>query len=80
MIRCFFDPWIRDQDSGSGMGKKSGSGIRDEHLRLFFRKLRNSFRVKILEFFDADPDIQNLLTLDPGSGMEKFGSRDKHPR
>jgi hypothetical protein len=31
---------------GSGMGKKSGSGILDEHPRSFFRELRNSFRAK----------------------------------
>ncbi len=33
-ILCFFDPWIRD-------GEKIR--IRDEHPRLFFRELRNSF-------------------------------------
>jgi hypothetical protein len=32
-----FDPGIRDGK------KKSGSGIRDEHHRSFFRGLRNSF-------------------------------------
>jgi hypothetical protein len=40
------------------------------------------FRVKILKFFDADPDHGSgiFLTLDPGWG-KKFGSgiRDKHP-
>jgi hypothetical protein len=38
---------------------------------------------KILKFFDADPDLGSeiFLTLDPGSRMEKIGSRigDKHP-
>jgi hypothetical protein len=31
---------------------------------------------KILTFFDADPDPGSgiFLTLDPGSGMQKFGS------
>jgi hypothetical protein len=45
---------------GSSMGKKigSGSGMNNPDL---IRELRNSFFVKILKFFDADP----------GSGMEK---------
>jgi hypothetical protein len=43
------------------MGKKSRSGpgirIRDEHPVSYFLKLRNNFLgLKILEFFDADPD------------------------
>jgi hypothetical protein len=33
-------------DHGSGMEKKSGSGIRDEHPRSFFRELINSFGAK----------------------------------
>jgi hypothetical protein len=44
--------------------------------------LETIFWVKILKFFDADAGSWNrFLTLDPGSGMEKFGSgiRDKHP-
>jgi hypothetical protein len=32
------------------------------------------FWVKILKFFDADPGSRTFLTLDPGSGEEKFGS------
>jgi hypothetical protein len=34
------------------------------------------FGIKILKFFDGDPDpgSEIFLTLDPGSGMEKFGS------
>jgi hypothetical protein len=45
------------------MGKKSrsGSGIWDEHPRSYFRELRLIFGLKILKFFDADPD--------PGSGI-----------
>jgi hypothetical protein len=32
--------------------------------------------LKLLKFFDAvpDPEFGIILTLDPGSGMEKFGS------
>jgi hypothetical protein len=42
-IRCLSDPL----DSGSGMGKKSGS---------YFREHRNNFwGVLIIKFFDADP-------------------------
>jgi hypothetical protein len=41
-------------------------------------------KIKILKFFDADPDLgsRNYLTLNPGSGMEKFGSgiRDRKIR
>jgi hypothetical protein len=41
--------WIRDPvifcplDPGSGMGKKSGSRIRDEHPESYFLMLRNNF-------------------------------------
>jgi hypothetical protein len=34
------------------------------------------FLVKILKFFDADPVPGTLLTLNPGSGMEKIQIRD----
>jgi hypothetical protein len=56
--------------------EKSGSGIRDEHPRSFFRELRNNFfGAKILKFFDADPDpgswIRNLFNL--GSGIRNPG-------
>jgi hypothetical protein len=37
--------------------EKSGSGIRDEHPKSFFRELQKHFYgVKILQFFDADPE------------------------
>jgi hypothetical protein len=35
--------------------------------------------VKILEFFDADPELGSGDLFDSGSGMEKVGIRDKHP-
>jgi hypothetical protein len=71
-IRCFFD----HRDPGSEMVKKSRSGsgirIRDEQPGSYFRELRNNFfNVKILKFFMRIRDGKNL---DPGSGMEKFGS------
>jgi hypothetical protein len=55
---------------GSGIwdGKKSGSGMRDEHPRSFFQELRNRFlRLKILlKFFYAYPGSGNFFTLDSG--------------
>jgi hypothetical protein len=66
--------------SGSGMEKnpEPGSGIRDEHPGSCKYQF---FRLKVLKFFDADPDPGILSTLDPGSGMEKIGSgiRDNDP-
>jgi hypothetical protein len=50
---------------GSGMGKKSGSGIRirDEPPGSYFRELKKTmFWVKILKFFDVVPGS--------GSGMD----------
>jgi hypothetical protein len=44
------------------------SCIRNEHPGSYFREL------KILKFFDADPEFGIFLTLGVGSGMEKFGS------
>jgi hypothetical protein len=56
---------------GSGMGKKSGSG-----MNITGHGLETIFRVnlKILKFFYADPDPGSgvFLTLDPG--WKKFGS------
>jgi hypothetical protein len=41
-----------------------------------FESLKQFFGLKILKFFDADPDPGSgiFLILDPGPGMEKFGS------
>jgi len=71
--------WIPDPVlSGSGIrkGKKSGSRIRDEHTRSYFRELRNSvlglkyfnflMRIRIRDLFDPG--------LDPGSRIEKTES------
>jgi hypothetical protein len=57
---------------GSGMGKISGSLIRDKHPRSFSGSLE-TVCVKNIYIFDADPD--------PGCAMEKFGSgiRYKYP-
>jgi hypothetical protein len=56
------------------MGKKLGSGFRNEQPGSYFLELRNHFLgIKILKFFDADPVS--------GFGMEKIRIRDpeKHP-
>jgi hypothetical protein len=45
-------------------------------LANFSESLETVLELKILKFFDADsdPGSRNCLTLNPGSGMEKFGS------
>ncbi len=60
-------------DSGSGMGKKSGSRFGMNNLDHISESLVTILWVKILKFFDADPGGWKKF----GSGMEKF--RDKHP-
>ncbi len=59
------DPWIRDENAGS----------------YFSEFIKTIFWVKILRFFDVDPDPGSgmFLTLVPGSGMEKIRIRDKYP-
>jgi hypothetical protein len=49
-----------------------GSGIRDEHSDLIFR-------LKILKFFDADPESGILPILDPERKKIESGIQDKHP-
>jgi hypothetical protein len=67
---------VTNPDPGSGMGKKSrsesGMTIPDHN----FKSLKTIVWVKILKFFNADPDPG---ILDPGSGMGKIRIRDKHP-
>ncbi len=57
-------------------GKKSGSGIQDEHTRsnLFSESLVTFLGLKILKNLDADPGTEICFTLDPECGTEKFGS------
>jgi hypothetical protein len=56
------------------MGKKSGSG--DEYPRSLIFPRANSCGVKILQFFDEDPDPGPgiFLTLDPGGKNSDPGS------
>ncbi len=56
-----------DPDSGSGMGKKSGSGSGMNNLDHVSERLKAIFLVKILKFFDPDP------------GWKKFGSEINIP-
>jgi hypothetical protein len=73
-----------------GRESASGSGIRDEQPGSYFLELRNHFfgffGVKILKFFDADPEsgwnkfrsgIRDEKNSDPGSRMGKIRIRDK---
>jgi hypothetical protein len=55
------------------MGKKSRSGSVMNIPDHISERLETIFWVRILQFFDADPDPGSgiFLTLDPGSGMEK---------
>jgi hypothetical protein len=55
---------------------ESGINIPD-HIS---ESLATIFLVKILEFFDADPDPRSGNLLDLGSGIEKIRIRDEHPR
>ncbi len=63
-IRCIIDPWARDPDPGSGMGKIR---IRDEHSRSFFREfIEKQFWGKNTLILYCGSGI--CLTLCPGSG------------
>jgi hypothetical protein len=51
---------------GIGMGKSSGSELnKPDHIS---EGLKTIFWVKILKFFDADPDPESGISLNPGSG------------
>ncbi len=67
-IRNLFDP-------GSGMEKKSGSGMNIPDN--FSESLETVFRVKNTQILGCGSGIRNLF--DPGSGMEKFGSEINIP-
>jgi hypothetical protein len=57
---------LKNPGSGSETGRKSESGMNiPDH---FSEGLETGFRVKILKFFEADPDPGSgiFLTLDPG--------------
>jgi hypothetical protein len=65
---------LKPLDPGSGSRirdeKKSGSGMNiQDH---FYESLETVFGLKILKFFDADPELGVRNLFDPGSRMEKF--------
>ncbi len=69
---------IREPDTGSGIGKKSGSGSGMKILNHICESLE-TILVKILKFLDADADPVIFLTLDKGPGMKKIRVRDVYP-
>jgi hypothetical protein len=69
-ITGLFDPWIRDP----GWVKNQDSLSEMNVLNHISESLESIFGLKILKFFDADPGSGILLTLDPGSGIEREGS------
>ncbi len=70
-IRRFLDPWIRYP--GWKKNPDSGPGSEMNTSQIIFRDLRNSFKGWFF-YADPDPGSEIFLTLDPGSGMEKFKS------
>jgi hypothetical protein len=62
------------------MGNKSRSGSGMDIPDHISETLETICWVKILKFFDADPDPGSGNLFDLGSGMEKIQIRDKHPR
>jgi hypothetical protein len=71
-IRCLFDSCIRDPGWVKNQGPESVTNIPDK----ISESLETIFGLKILKFFDADPDPKSgiFLTLDQGSGMEEIGA------
>jgi hypothetical protein len=53
------------------MGKKSRSGPGMNNPDYISESLETIIWVKILKFFDADPDPESGNLFDPGSGMGK---------
>jgi hypothetical protein len=71
-----------EQCCGSGMGKKLGSGFRDEQPGSYFREPGNNFFGLI--YLNSLKRIRNGKNSDPGlkqfgSGMGKNRIRDEHP-
>jgi hypothetical protein len=70
-IRCLFDPWIRDPGCVKSQDLDPGYGSGMENPDHISESLETIFWVKILKFFDADPEsrIWDGKNLDPGSGI-----------
>ncbi len=70
-IRCLLDPWIRDSDPWSGMGKKSGSGSEMNNPDHISESLKNYFLgLKYLKYLmwirDRKKRIQDGKKSDTG--------------
>ncbi len=65
---------------GKNQDPDPGTGSRINNPDNIFESVETIFWVKILNFFDADPDPGSgiFLTLDSGSEIEKIRIRDKH--
>ncbi len=75
---AFLSLWPLDLGSGMGTNSRFGSGMNiPDHI---FDSSETIFWVKILKFFDADPDPGSGNLFYPRSGMKKNRIRDKHPR
>jgi hypothetical protein len=63
------------------MGKNSGSGSVMNNPDHISERLETVFRVKILKFFDADPEsgMGKVRIRDPGWKKIGTGIPDKHP-
>jgi hypothetical protein len=65
-IRCLFEPWIRDTEwvKNQDPDPESGMNIPD----YISESVETIFGLKILKFFDADPNPGSgiVLNLDPG--------------
>ncbi len=71
------DPgWEKNKDLDPGSGSETNI------WEYIFESLESIFGLQILKLFDAELDPRSVifLTLDPGSEMEKFGSRIRDPR
>ncbi len=65
----FWGPgWVKNQDPDPG------SGSRMKALDNISKSLETNFWVKIIKFFEADPDLGSRNLFDPGPGIQ-----DKHP-
>jgi hypothetical protein len=79
VIRCIFDPWIRDpgwvKDQDLDPGSRSGMNIPD-HIS---ESLKTIFWVKILKILDADPVSGMEKHSDPGWKNSDLGSEINIP-
>ncbi len=70
-IRCLFDPWIRDAGWVKYRQDQDPGRKNPDHIS---GSLEQFFWLKILKFFDADPEWKKLK-----SRKENIWIREKHP-